>query len=252
MRLLFPLLLYCCSVQAAVGLGQLRYLTEEYPPYNFSLDNGEVSGFATDVLRAVWRRTGTEPQTIELLPWARGYYMLGSRDNVVLFSTTRTQVREPLFQWACSLGTLELNLYALKRSAPALTKLEDAKHLLVATVREDVGEQLLLSQGFDPAFLVRTSSLEQAVKVLNSGRASLLSSNRLTLLSTLRRGGYDPEIMQPLVKVSHRPLCFAFSAKVPPELVMRFQANLDQVLNSEEGKSLRKQYFHGETLLSLP
>lgn len=71
---------------------------------------------------------------------------------MVLFSTTRTQVREPLFQWACSLGTLELNLYALKRSAPALTKLEDAKHLLVATVREDVGEQLLLSQGFDPAF----------------------------------------------------------------------------------------------------
>ncbi len=252
MRLLFPLLLYCYSVQAAVGLGQLRYLTEEYPPYNFSQEQDQVAGFSVDLLRAVWRETATESQPIELLPWARGYYMLGSRDDVVLFTTTRTPIREPLFQWVCGIGKSEQNLYALKQSSLSLTTLDDAKQMLVATVREDAAEQLLLSQGFDSAMLVRTNSLEQAIKVLSNGRVRLLSINRLSLLETLMREGYDPEILKPLIKVNHSPLCYAFSAKVPTELVRQFQLALDKVLNSEEGMSLRQKYFHGETLLSLP
>jgi len=180
MRLLFPLLLYCCSVLAAADLSQLRYLTEEYPPYNFSAEQGQVSGFTIDILHLVWREMAVEPQPIEILPWARGYYLLASRDNVVLFSTARIDARVPLFQWACSLGTLELNLYAFKQMAPRLTRLDDAKRLVVVAVRDDVGEQLLLSHGFNPGLLVRTSSLEQAIRVLSSGRANLLSSNRLT------------------------------------------------------------------------
>ncbi|MDX6015524.1 transporter substrate-binding domain-containing protein [Shewanella indica] len=252
MRLLFPLLLYCCSVLAAADLSQLRYLTEEYPPYNFSLGQGQVSGFTTDILHLVWREMAVEPQPIEILPWARGYYLLASRDNVVLFSTARIDARVPLFQWACSLGTLELNLYAFKQMAPRLTRLDDAKRLVVVAVRDDVGELLLLSHGFNPGLLVRTSSLEQAIRVLSSGRANLLSSNRLTLVSTLKRQGYEPDMMAPLLEVSHKPLCFAFSAGIPAQLVSDFQAVLNRVLSSEEGRRLRQKYFDEETLLSVP
>ncbi|OHY56796.1 hypothetical protein BEH76_03940 [Shewanella algae] len=224
MRLLFPLLLYCCSVLAAADLSQLRYLTEEYPPYSFSLGQGQVSGFTTDILHLVWREMAVEPQPIEILPWARGYYLLASRDNVVLFSTARIDARVPLFQWACSLGTLELNLYAFKQMAPRLTRLDDAKRLVVVAVRDDVGEQLLLSHGFNPGLLVRT----------------------------LKRQGYEPDMMAPLLEVSHKPLCFAFSAGIPAQLVSDFQAVLNRVLSSEEGRRLRQKYFDEETLLSVP
>lgn len=85
--LICHLLLLCWASTARADLGKLEYLTEEYPPYNFSDPQGQPTGLAVDLLQMIWQHSGVMPQPVRILPWARGYYLLTQKPNVVLFST---------------------------------------------------------------------------------------------------------------------------------------------------------------------
>ena len=76
-------------------------------------EDGAPTGFAIDLLHLVWQKTGTPVQPVSILPWARGYYLLTQKPNVVLFSTARTEARNPLFKWACPIGYAEIVLMGL-------------------------------------------------------------------------------------------------------------------------------------------
>ena len=102
--LICHLLLLCWASAARADLGKLEYLTEEYPPYNYSDPQGQPTGLAVDLLQMIWQHSGVTPQPVRILPWARGYYLLTQKPNVVLFSTARTEAREDLFKWVCPIG----------------------------------------------------------------------------------------------------------------------------------------------------
>ncbi|MCR3970346.1 transporter substrate-binding domain-containing protein [Aeromonas veronii] len=119
--LICHLLLLCWASTARADLGKLEYLTEEYPPYNFSDPQGQPTGLAVDLLQMIWQHSGVPPQPVRILPWARGYYLLTQKPNVVLFSTARTQAREGLFKWVCPIGYSEYILLGRKAQNITLT-----------------------------------------------------------------------------------------------------------------------------------
>jgi polar amino acid transport system substrate-binding protein len=47
---------------------------------------------------------------IELLPWVRAYNMALNRDNVLIYTITRTTERENLFHWIVLLGAAKFYL----------------------------------------------------------------------------------------------------------------------------------------------
>src|SRR5574340_1049224 len=125
----------------------LKVLTEESPPLNF-IQDGEVTGLATDVVRELVRRTGTAA-SIRLVPWQEGYQALLEQPDVALFSTVMTAERKPLFQWVGPLAILDTNLYALKGSGIAIANLDDARKAdRIATVAKYYSEQVLAKEGF--------------------------------------------------------------------------------------------------------
>ncbi len=79
--------------------GPLSFITEAYPPYNFSDDN-ILRGIAVDLLVIASQQTPQPVQRsqIHLMPWARGYRTVLNTADTVLFSTTRTAERETLFK----------------------------------------------------------------------------------------------------------------------------------------------------------
>ena len=135
----FAALAFVTLAQASPELGKLHYLTEEYKPYNFSNESGAPTGLAVELLQQVWQKTNTPQQPITIMPWARGYYLLTQKPNVVLFSTARTEARDPLFKWACPIGYAEIVLMGLAKSPVTIAKLEDAEKYNIGAVRADVG-----------------------------------------------------------------------------------------------------------------
>lgn len=94
--------LLCLSCFSSVAKDSLRIVTEEWPPYNYTNDNGKVVGAATAKVRWILEQADID-YTLESYPWARAIDLASSKKNVAIFSVYRTQVREPQFKWVCPL-----------------------------------------------------------------------------------------------------------------------------------------------------
>lgn len=236
-------MLLATLAQASPGLTQLQYITEEYKPYNYADEKGNPTGLAVELLQQVWQQTATPPQRITLMPWARGYYLLTQKPNVVLFATARTHARNPLFKWACAIGYADIVLMGLKKNNIKLTELAQAANYKITAVRADVGEQLLLNNGFDENRLLTANRVSQSLKLLTTGRAELIAINKLTLQEEIAAQQLAPEAFSQAWVLSSEQLCYAFSQSVGDDVIERFQHGLTQVLASSEYQQLYRKYL---------
>jgi polar amino acid transport system substrate-binding protein len=89
---------------------ELKIITENAPPNSY-IENGSLKGVSVEIVRAVLKEIGMEGHRIIMYPWARGYLMLKTQNNIVLFPTSRTRYREKMFKWAGPISDNRVNLY---------------------------------------------------------------------------------------------------------------------------------------------
>lgn len=222
------LLLAVCGVAAvhttAAESTRLTILTEEYPPLNFMRD-GKVSGMATEVVRKLAKRTGTEA-SIRLVAWKDGYEAVQEPRDVALFSTVMTAERKPLFQWVGPLAVLDTNLYARKGSGIAIAHLDDARKLgRIATVAKYYSEQILQQEGF--ANTQSYPDRDATVRALLDGKVELLASSYLEMPDALKKAGASMDDVENAFTLSTDLFYIAFSKATSPALVARWQEALD-------------------------
>ncbi|HYD29278.1 MAG TPA: transporter substrate-binding domain-containing protein [Azospirillaceae bacterium] len=134
-------------VTAGPALGEVRVVTESYPPFNMEL-NGVVVGVATDLVRAMFEEAGV-PHTLDIMPWQRAYQSaLGDKDTCV-YSTTETPERQPLFEWIGPLVTNNWVLFARDDRDFSLSRLEDARKLSIGGYQGDATALFLERQGYN-------------------------------------------------------------------------------------------------------
>lgn len=237
------LLLLCWATTARADLDKLEYFTEEYPPYNFSDPQGQPTGLAVELLQIIWQNSGIEPQPVRILPWARGYYLLTQKPNVVLFATARSQARDPLFKWACPIGHSEYVLFARKAQSITLTSFKQLSQYRISAVRSDIAEQLLLNNGINDTNIIPANRLSQGLKMLQSGRADLLATGKLAGYDAIRELNLEPDDFQVAMVLSAEQLCYAFSYQVADSEIQRFQQGLTRALASEEFRKLQAKYL---------
>lgn len=152
----------------------LTLTTEEYPPYNFSKDDGKtVTGLSTDVMREVVKRTGMKA-TFALYPWKRAYMMAQEDKETCVYSTTRTEAREKLFKWVGPLTPNTWVLYAKADSPISIKTLEEAKKYKVGGYQGDAKAAFLKEQGFT---VDEAMNEEQNIKKLEAGRLDLWAAS---------------------------------------------------------------------------
>ena len=218
-------LLIICNVFLSIPAAaqELTIITEEYPPINF-LEEGIITGSSVEVVREILRRLNL-PDNIIILPWVRGYTLLKTRPNVVLFSTTRTKERESLFHWIGPLLTARNGFYIKKGSAIRINSLEDAKRVgSIATYKEDVREQMLKTWGFTN--LDSSKSAKSNLKKLMSGRVDLWIYDNLGMPSLAERAGVDPTDLELVFDIDEVSLFIAISKQTSKEIVKMWQATL--------------------------
>lgn len=133
---------------AALLADELVFTTEDYPPYNFHDEDGQLSGISTDVLREAVERADVQA-SFRLLPWARAYAAAQQQAGACVYSTGRTEEREPLFEWV---GPLSDNDWAAFTHPDADVQAEsvgDLHMLRVGGFRGDATSAYLESRGVD-------------------------------------------------------------------------------------------------------
>jgi polar amino acid transport system substrate-binding protein len=219
----FICLLFSMPCSAAHSLS---ILTEEYPPFNFT-QNGEVTGFTTQVVQEIIRRLGID-DNIEVVPWARGYERLRTEPNVVLFSTARTAERESLFHWVGPIYTEHLSFYARKTDIRPINSLQAAKETRsIATYRADYGEQTLQSLGFTN--LDSSNNPQSCVRKLMSGRADLWFVSNIGASKIAFEAGIDSEEIKEVFTYKQSSSYIAFSKQTSLTTVQQWQKTLDEM-----------------------
>jgi polar amino acid transport system substrate-binding protein len=216
----------------------LRYFTEEYPPYNFEVE-GEMRGISVDLLRLIWKEMGVAEQPIHLVPWARGYRMVQDRPGTVLFAMSRTEEREEMFQWVCPITVNRQVLIARADRDIRIDSLEEAKKYRIGTILEDVADNLLNEAGFQN--LQQVSNFDLNLRKLDAGRIDLLAYGDTSFHQQVE----NSENYKVIYVLRELPACFAFHRDTPETLVADFQQAMDSIVARGDHAELVERYFGG-------
>lgn len=211
-------------------LDKLRFITEEYPPYNFA-ENGSLQGIAVELLERAFSLEGKQldRDSIELLPWARGYETVLNTPNSVLFSTTRTNARESLFQWAGPISADRVVLMARKSSSIQIDSIESINQsdLRIAVIHEDIGAQRLLELGIDPARIQTAINNTSALAMLDANRVDLWAYGEDVAFWLMDTRGYDRQEFESVYTLSEAYLYYALNPETDPDLTAQLQIALN-------------------------
>ncbi|WP_421868072.1 substrate-binding periplasmic protein [Motiliproteus sp.] len=161
----------------ASSLEQIQWLSEHYAPYNFVGEQGKPTGMTTEILLTLFKRLGAkvDAESIVFLPWARSYRTIQIRPDHGLFSTTITLQREKLFTFVGPIVPITVALIAKRDKQLRISSVEDMNDLRIGTVKDDIGEQLLLEAGVNPQVIQRTSYADNLVIQLIRGRLDAIA-----------------------------------------------------------------------------
>lgn len=165
----------CDNELAKQKLKEISWLTEDYPPYNYINNQGQLVGIFTESLALIYQTLGIELQVekIRLLPWARLYHNMQYYSGYGAFSMMKTPERDALFTLIHLPFETKTSIMVLANRREELAAKElDA--LTIAVVRKDIGQQLLIDQGIE-ATLVETSSAMSMLQMLALERVDAIA-----------------------------------------------------------------------------
>ncbi|MYM25612.1 transporter substrate-binding domain-containing protein [Duganella sp. FT135W] len=148
MRLIIPTFLLLATCLRTAVAAPLTIITEHSPPASMRGPDGVITGRATDKIREMMTRTGTE-YTLDLLPWKRAFLMAQTHGQTCLYSTSRTPDRETMFKWVGPTDEAEWQFWGRADHSFPLNTLDDARKLRIGTYLGDARDEYLRSRGFN-------------------------------------------------------------------------------------------------------
>jgi len=233
----------CITCQCyATDFYDLHYTTEEYLPFSY-VEKDYLTGIAIETLRLVWRELEIAPQPIDILPWARAYQNLKLDPHAVLFAVARSESREHLFKWACSITNAHYVLFALKSSHITLSNTSILNNYRIGSIRNSVEEQILKQKFGQSTNIVNFTKIEPGLGLMEMDRIDLIAYDKYainSMLKVFKRNFDDYEVVYSLTKTE---TCFAFNKSIEDELIAKFQLALTKVIVSSEFRDLKNKFF---------
>ena len=222
-----------CQPASGQSIDDLVFITEEYPPFNFERD-GRRQGIAVDLLEEMLAQAGSKKSRadIRVWPWARGYETALKEKNTVLFSTARTEAREPLFKWVGPIMPSRIVLVAKKKHKIHVKSPADLRQSAyrIGVVREDIGEQLLANMGIGKDRTVQVNAGISAAKMLHADRIDMWAYGAPVIMWNLKELGYPADAYEEVFTLSEsQHYYFAVNRNTDDRIVETLQAMLDQV-----------------------
>ena len=228
----------------AQSINDITFITEQYPPYNFEKD-GQLQGIAIELIEAVFEQvqSGQTREDVNLWPWSRGYDTTLSTPNHCLFSTTRTEAREPLFAWVGPISPTVIGLTARKDGNVAINSVEEVSNYGVGVIGDDIGEQLLANQGIDHKNLERVRSTLQNIQKLNRNRIQLISYEVNVLSWEIKSNDFDPSDYEVAHVLQEAELYIACNKETSPEVLQTMQAAFDTIASTGQHQQILDNYL---------
>jgi len=228
------LIAFCLACSLARG-ESLQVVTENWPPFNYQNEQGQIIGEVTTNVKAILAYANIDYQ-LKLYPWARSYQAAKSSPNVLIYSIFRTPKREKFFHWFCPIANFDgLYLFKLRNSPLKITTIDDAKKYRIGVIREDIGHLQLLSLGFAEAenLYVTTSETININKLL-LGEIDFILQSEKELIYRLKKTQHsysEFELILRLTTVNEKFHCMALSISSSKKMINKLKLAFEQWKN---------------------
>lgn len=225
----------------------ITVVTEPWPPYTYSDEDGTVRGVVTEIVQATLERSGLE-YTIEVYPWARAYDTAKSRENVLIYSIFRLPSREKLFKWI-HIDGFHVNMFLFRpkyRDDIVAKTLEEARQYRIGVTRETSTHHFLLSKGFvEGTNLFPVNSEEQnALKSSpKTRRIDFTTGDELSLAHWLKEAKLPSDYWVPQVPLFHKEVYMAFGARTSDEVVEKVSAAYKAIRDEGTLDAIVEKYY---------
>ena len=225
------------------SLPSFTIMTERWPPYQFEED-GVVKGISVDVFIEILKRVGSSQgrDDIAIYPWKRSYQTILNQPDTVVFLMTRTKEREDLFKWVGPLFINTTHLFMKKGNTIEIQNDAELKNYRYGVVRDDVGEQLLLSKGVPKSRIYRSVDNEKCLKMLLAGRLNLVAQSGEGIRTEAVDLGIDPDMLENAFELNADAVCYAFHKDTSEAVINKFQAIFDQMKKTGEIEKIFRKH----------
>jgi polar amino acid transport system substrate-binding protein len=232
------LLLSLCLMGPAQA--EVRLLSEEFPPINFSQE-GVPKGLAVEIVQEIQRRLG-QKQNIEFMPWARAFREVKGPGKVALFSMARTPEREKQFKWVGPIVTFYSSIYAPAKNGMRLRSMEDAKRAqAVLVVRDWFTAEELKTLGFQN--LLPVTDPVTAIKMLLAKRAPFYATERLSMPQIMAKAGISEDALEIVYSYASSEGYIAFSTDTPDAEIKAWSDKLQEMKRDGSFLAIYKRWL---------
>lgn len=202
----------------------LNVVTEEWRPYNYTNEKGEITGLATERLKAILDSIDVD-YTITSEKWERSVHLARNVPNTLIYTIMRTPERESLFEWICPLiAPIKVYLYKrTNRNDINVNILDDAKNHTISIEKGESYHGFLLSQGFENnKHLQVTLDPYQGARKFFNGQVDMVLQTEAEMsmhLDSFKYTSADVEKVIEVNKESNIQGCIAFDLKADKQLV---------------------------------
>jgi len=227
------------------AIENFNWVSEEYPPFNYKdPKTGEITGVGVEILFKIFDKIGVSREKINLkiYPWARGYDQLLNDPQTALFSTTYSEKRLKQMKFV---GPIAMNIVAViapKFSNLSIESVDDLNKLKIGVIRDDIGEQLLLSAGVKPRLLDQLNSGLSVVKKLDSGRIDAISYAHATSQILFKKANIDISKFEIIHVLKYSNMGYAFNNAVDERILTLMRKALDELVADGTVAELQMKY----------
>ncbi|MBF0264918.1 MAG: ABC transporter substrate-binding protein [Gammaproteobacteria bacterium] len=238
---------YAESLHTQAGQTKINLYTEHYPPHNMKID-GHLTGLSVDILDAMFKQMkfANHVDDIKLTNWSRAYTLAMKKSNSMVFSTTRTESREPLFKWVGPIVSTEVGIIAPKSKGIIINKLSDLNQYKIGAVLKDVGETLLLDQGVNKKQIFHVDgndTINLSFTKMLKNRIDLFSYNIGVAFTNAKSEGFDISQFEVVYILKKADLYYAFNKDTSDDVIAYWQKALDEVKEKGIYDKLLKKYY---------
>ena len=220
-----------------------QFVCDEWAPFGYTLDNGKLTGFSIEILRAILKKLKIK-DTIKIYPWKRAYVMAQKNKNTLCFTMARTKKRENLFKWVGPIAPREIFLWKLKDSKIVVNNWEDVKKYKIGTVRGDAGENQLIEKGFIVnKNIVVSNNAGLNLKQLYTGRVDFIYDLKISILFQAKKDGYNPDKLEKSLLLNGEfEYYYAFNKETSDYIVDAFNNELLTMKKNGEYNKIAEKY----------
>jgi len=216
-------------------INEIKWITENYPPFNYVDDEGELRGVTIDILMEIWEKVGLKKtkKDIEVLPWARGMLILKNDDTTCLFGMGINESRKKKFIFVGSIPNVNRGIIAKKSKNYSFNSLSEINSGFgdskIGVVRDDIGQIVFLEQGGNPRLLYQVVSGENLVLMLKLDRIEAIVYGDIPAYKLMKKVKIDYAAYEMFYVFSKGVSGYAFNKKTDPEIIRKLQQAYDEL-----------------------